>query len=258
MNGLFAAIRSLTVFNRPGRKERDLADALPWFPIVGAGIGLFVWMVMALAMACSRQWAMGSAAVALCFSAWLTRGATLAGLGQATDAVGSGIAAWREVQIIKDPHLRASGVVAIVAALMIKWMALIRLSEIKSLVMVVVACALSRAAMVELAGSLRYAREETGASRAMVEGADSRHSLSAMVVALVMCLLVAGPIGAAAFVLGWGFSILFAAYLSRVIGGVTEELLGACCELTEILVLLVSTAVVAYFPPQASWKFLGW
>ena len=36
----------------------------------------------------------------------------------------------------------------------------------------------SRAAMVELAGSLSYAREEKGLSEALVEGADLKHSLA--------------------------------------------------------------------------------
>jgi adenosylcobinamide-GDP ribazoletransferase len=256
MTGLMTALRAMTVLRDPDPEPGAISASLAWFPVSGALIGCVVWGALAATMACSHNWAGGSAAVALLVGLWITGGKPLLDLAHAADGLGLGAAGPGEYTAIKEAHLRPAGALALVVALLIRWLALARLADVGAAVMIVVACAVARASIVELAGSLRFAREGRGVSEAIVEGADASHSLSAMGVAFAVSLLFAGTIGVAACVLGWLCAVLFANYLSRAIGGVTEELLGACSETVETLLLLLA-AICAVWIPALSVGFWG-
>jgi len=161
LGGLVAAVRTLSVIPLPGREAASMSAALPWFAVVGAALGAILFGVSALASVPTiGGWAEAGTLAVVIGGIVLTGGLHLDGLADWTDALG-GATAGRRLEIMKDPRVGAFGVLAVVAILLCKWVALVRLSEFGA-PWVVTAYVVSRTAMVDLAVALPYARKEGG------------------------------------------------------------------------------------------------
>lgn len=231
--GLVTALRTLTVLPVPGRDARDLARALSWFPLVGCLLGLMLWgLALALDFA-TGGWPAGAAVMSVAGSAFLTRGFHLDGLADWADGFGGGRDKERTLAIMKDPHMGAFGVMALVLVLMAKWVACARLVETGLISWIVPAYIVSRAAVAELAVCLPYARAEGGTAGPFVDKALPVHRFEALASALLLVMIFKGLAGAVILFLGWVICRLFGLWFLKRVGGVTGDLLGACCELVE-------------------------
>ena len=254
--GLVTAVRTLTILPVPGGEAPSVAMSLYWFPLVGLLIGLLQWGAGGLVGATAiKGWPGGAAAAVLVAGALLTRGLHLDGLADWADA--TAVLAGREkaLEVMKDPRIGALGAVALVSVMLVKWVALTRLAAADALVWIVPACVIARAMQVELAALLPYARAEGGTAGAFVGGAGAAHRLAVLASAALLVLVPFGGMGAAVLVLGWAFARAFAWRCRVRYGGVTGDLLGACSELTETLVL-AAAALVAH--PDGGMRVIGW
>ncbi|MBO8129132.1 MAG: adenosylcobinamide-GDP ribazoletransferase [Peptococcaceae bacterium] len=239
MRGLITALRTLTAIPVPGRDARLLADALPYFPVVGALLGLLVSLGGWGLLAAAPEWTAGAAALMLLLEILLTGGLHTDGLGDAADALGAGGDRRRALAIMKDSRQGSFGVVAIVLVLLFKWAAYLRLLElVGGWKLVCLAFAVSRQATAHLAAFQTYARAGGGTGQPFV---GARRVLPIIVGWLIVAggLLVTARPAAAAIILAAGLAWLFGRWCRARYGGVTGDLLGAHTEISLVAVLFL-------------------
>lgn len=231
--GLRTAIRTLTILPVPEGERQDFGKAVLYFPLVGLLLGTILWgtgnLLILLTPKISKEII---SILIVCLSFILTGGLHLDGLGDFMDSLG-GKTRERRLEIMKDKHLGAFGVVGIVLDLNLKYTSLKGLIESPWFSTILIPMILSRAATVLLCSWLPYARQE-GTGRPFVEGSKKGKAL-----------LIAGI----AFMtpLGWNLAFFWISLASVVAtiglghyfrskyGGITGDLLGASSEAIELL-----------------------
>jgi adenosylcobinamide-GDP ribazoletransferase len=236
MRGLISAFRTLTGLPMPGREADHMAAALPFFPVVGAVIGLAVSAVVFLFA--FLGWPLGSGVLGVLTVVLVTRGLHVDGLADVADAAG-GYTRERRLEIMKDPHVGAFGVAAIVLDLTLKSAALARLATGAAWPAIILAFAASRTVLVMLAVLLPYARREGGTAEAFVQGASVRHLALALVAGAVLCYALAGLQGLVALFAAHVIGAMLLAWMQRVYGGITGDLLGTANEVIENALLVL-------------------
>jgi adenosylcobinamide-GDP ribazoletransferase len=253
---LVTAFRTLTVFPIPGQDAPKLSNSLPFFPVVGFALGLLLWLVGLLdRLTSGNGWPMGIAALMLLANIISTRALHLDGLADFADSLGGGWDKTKRLEIMKDSRLGVFGGVAVITALLCKWLAFSRLVSVGSTVWVILLCMISRTMQVHLAVRLDYARAEGGTAAAFVEGGSTYHLVAAYVATLVATLLY-GPVGlgvlAVAVIITW----VYGAWCRQNIGGITGDLLGADNEIIEVTLLLVAAMLGKPLMAYTGWGWL--
>ncbi len=231
MRPLITAIRTLTLFPVPGRDSDRLSSALPFFPAIGVLIGTLV--VLSLYAASRAGWVAGAGVLAMIISVWITRGLHVDGLADVMDALGASRTRERRLEIMKDPHTGAFGVIAIVADLLLKTVALTHLASLGQWSLALIPFIASRTAQVLLATTLPYARLEGGKAAAFVQGARPYHLVLALVAAIAFCLAASELPGLLLLIQGLIVACLLRLWMKHHFGGVTGDLLGASNEIIE-------------------------
>ncbi len=253
MQGLRTALKTLTLLQVPGKESEELSEALPWFPVVGLFLGLLLYVVsMIWGIWSPLHWPAGIALLLVVVEVWLTGGLHLDGLADWADSFGAYGEKEKMLAIMKDTRIGAFGVLALVLALMAKWIGFERLLSSGSTIWVVAIFTLSRSMMVDLITTRSYARSGGGTARAFVEGASSRHRCVSHLLSLTVCL-VFGPLGFALFGLAWLMTRLFGMYCQRWFGGITGDLLGA-----ENEIVGTSLLIVCAFAGESLVRYTGW
>jgi adenosylcobinamide-GDP ribazoletransferase len=243
MRELLVACRYLTVLPLPpDRTAGDLGRAAGWFPLVGAVLGglLAVWDV---ALGRLVPPLVGAVAV-IGLWAFLTGGLHLDGLADAADGLGAGFSRDEALAIMRDARIGAYGVTAIVLVLGLKAAALAGLRPDLSWRAVGVAAVLGRLGPLLLARLCPPARGD-GAGHAFALSVGSGAVAGGGLIALTVALGLFGPWGAAPVAVTVTATVGFAVYLSRRLGGLTGDCLGALVEVTEAL-CLVAVAALAH------------
>ena len=241
MNGLLGAVSFLTrvpagVGVRPAG---ELARSVPWFPVVGAGVGLVVAAVYAGAARLLPP--LPAAALAVVAGVGLTGAFHEDGLGDTADAFGGHHDRDATVRILKDPRLGTFGVLAVAASLLLRAGAVAALAPGAALVALPAAHALSRAAAVAAMTALPAAGD-TGLGASYALALSRRRALAGAAAGLGIALALLGlPALVAAAAAGLAALALGRLAVRRV-GGVTGDVLGAVQQVGEILVLLVAVA----------------
>jgi len=251
--GISTAFRTLTIIPWPGKESKDLSSALPWFPLVGLTLGLILYAIARVwVMLPFREWWAGSALVVLICEVWLTRGLHLDGLADWADSIGGFRQREKRLAIMRDANVGAFGVLALIVALMAKWVALERLLASGAFIWFLVIFSLSRNMMVELMTTMPYAREEEGMAKGFVKGASSKHRFLSHIISLVLCLLF-GPVGLLCFVLAGIMTWLFRRVCRTQFEGITGDLLGTANEIIEICLLMACA-----LPGERMHYYTGW
>lgn len=211
---------------------RQNALSMLFYPVIGLMIGGVLW-AMAI-------WLSVPALLVSCLMvsvwAWLTGGLHLDGLADTADGwVGGYGDKVRTLAIMKDSHIGAMGVLALVVVLMLKWASLLALlsSSVLNLVLVPM---LGRLTALWLFLTTPYV-SKNGLGLALQE---TPKVLLAIVLALSMLMVVV--------VLGWQgwillgvwvclVSVLRCAFVRRL-GGITGDTVGASIELVEMTMLV--------------------
>ena len=218
-----------------------LAAAVPWFPVVGALLGLVAGGVYAGLTLLSMP-SLPASLVVLAVLVIATGALHEDGLADCADGLGPHDRA-RRLEVMRDSRIGSFGVMALIlvtlarvaglAALWAPWMQLTTL---------VVVGAASRAAMVGLMAALPPARHD-GLAAGAGEPTGGRVAL-ALAVPFGLALVLAGP--AQALVLlatGAAVCALWAWVARRCFGGHTGDVLGAGQQLVEAAMLLAVTVV---------------
>ena len=277
MRGLRAAIGFLTILPA-GRRgpATDLSRAPAWFPVVGLLLGAIVAGVdVLIRLAYAIPWipARGGeleflltgfrefpffleGVVLVAVLALLTRGLHLDGLADTYDALAGGNDRERRLEILRDPHVGAFGVVAVVLLLLAKVSALVALPGESRLWTIVLVPCLSRWAILVVMDRFPYVRQE-GLGAPFLRGGSRRSLVVGSAVALLATVILTGPVGLllglAAGLVAWAVG----AWAKRRIGGVTGDIYGAACETSEAVVLALAVVLTQRDPGALVSPFLA-
>ena len=239
MKDLVGAVTFLTRIPLPVPTQTEPARSVPWFPIVGAGIGALVAAVYAAATEVMPT--LLAAVLAVTVGIVVTGALHEDGLADTVDAFGGSHTPERTLQILADPHIGVFGAVAVTLSVVTRITALAALDAWTAAAVVPAAHALSRAAAVTLL-SVTPPAKTTGLGHGTRPSAGRGLATVAVAAAIAGVLLGVWAVPAALLA---AFSVwLFRRWSLRRIGGSTGDVAGATEQLTEILVVAAAAALV--------------
>jgi adenosylcobinamide-GDP ribazoletransferase len=236
MRRFLAAMRFLTVIPFPGSwgaDEPSLAGSTVFFPVVGLLIGL----VAAGIAVCAARWLPGGLPAALVVAALLagSGGLHMDGLSDTADGLLSARPRERALEIMRDSHVGAMGVMAVVCVLMLKFAAMASLPAAELWRTALLMPVAGRAALVVSIALLPYARPEGGLAALFYRRRSLVAALWAEVFLLLTAWFVLDMAGLVAACAALAAVLIFSAYTWRRIGGATGDTLGASCEIAELV-----------------------
>ena len=168
------------------------------------------------------DWAAGGAVVIVWAEIVLTRALHLDGLADWADALGGGRDPEARLRIMKDPHLGAFGVVALVCVLLAKWVAWERLFSEGGLIFAVPVFIASRGVLVHLMEGLPSARAGQGMAGPFLRDRVPGRGWVTHVLSLCLCLPF-GPAGVGLYAVGFVIAHLLGLSFRRLFGGITGD-----------------------------------
>ncbi len=235
---LLDALHFLTRLPLPRRETtlEGVGQAAWAFPVVGMLIGLLLT---------GTVWLLGLVfppllLAALVLACWVavTGALHLDGWVDCCDALFAARPPEDRLEILRDVHVGAFGVVGGVVLLLVKFAALASLPAGREWPALFLAPTLGRWAMVYAIVRYPYARPQ-GLGTVLKERTGLRGLLVATAVALVAVAASRVWAGLLAFAVAWGLTVLFSRWALGRLPGLTGDVYGALCELVETAVLLV-------------------
>lgn len=238
MQDFITALRFLTAIpiKTKDRGEPSLAGSLAYYPLVGLIIGLIIsGIYIASGILIGHLAASAIAVVALVA---MTGGIHLDGLSDTADAFFSGRDKASMLDIMRDPRTGAMGVMAIVSAILLQFVAIYSIRAGLEMTALVMMCTLSRWGMVLSVYLFPYARKE-GKARLIKDGMTTHIFILSSVIAAVISAAAWGIYGILLMCIAGGISYLIGKKSERLIGGVTGDVLGATNEIIAIAILFI-------------------
>jgi adenosylcobinamide-GDP ribazoletransferase len=214
----------------------DSGRAAVWYPLVGLVIGALAWLAWKGAAFLFPPPVTG--VITLLVWVVLTGGLHLDGLADCCDGLLASASAERRLEIMKDPHVGAFGVVGLVLVLLLKAAALASLPSSASFA-ILLAATLARWCILP-AGLLPLARP-SGMGADFASGFRRLFILWGALIPLVIAFLLGGR-GVLSVLAGAGVGALILWFARSRIGGVTGDVFGMIVEVVETTVLLVFVA----------------
>lgn len=241
MRGLASAARYLTIVPIPGRHDDSteaLGRAAPWFPVVGAGMGV----VLVAADRLTSTVFPPILAALLTITMWklLAGGLHLDGLADCLDGLMGHDRAHR-LAIMRDSRIGVFGALGLIIALLVAVTSVAELPARLRWRVLLVTPIVGRATPPLLALVFRPARP-AGQGASFIGGVRAGGAGVAMIAALVISVVTLGVAGAVACLAGYALALATGQFLSHRLGGITGDVLGAAVELTELAVLLTLAA----------------
>ncbi|MYH54736.1 MAG: adenosylcobinamide-GDP ribazoletransferase [Acidimicrobiia bacterium] len=268
MKSFQAAMRFLTIFPGPLRpSENALSDSPYWFPVVGLFIGGIVALVDAsfrLLQGLVRFGDLGwhemdgaglslllEGVVPLALLAVITGGLHLDGFMDCCDGLLRVEDRKTRLSTMRDPRVGAYAVIGVVVLLLAKGTALAALPIESRLWTIVLIPGLSRWAILLVMSRFPYVRE-SGIGRPFLSAGRARPLLIGSAIALPAALALTGGFGlillGTAALTGWAVG----RWSNRLIGGVTGDVYGATCEISETALFFVAALITLANPSLLS------
>ncbi len=225
-----------------GHSAQQLDQSARYFPLVGlcvVGLAAAVLWLSALVLPLAL-----AVALSMLSSILVTGAFHEDGLSDFADGMGGGYTRDKILAIMKDSHVGAYGVIAIVFALLIKLLALLALSGTHSLVFVaatiIAAHTISRLMAVSIMMTQQYVRADDSARARPAAQILSRTSFVIALLTGVAAIALLAIVGASivsvitALACALLLRIFLARQLQKILGGYTGDCLGAVQQITEI------------------------
>ena len=214
----------------------DSGRASLWYPFVGLVIGAITWLAWDGANRVFPPWV----ASILTLIVWvlLTGGLHLDGLADCCDGLLASTSVERRLEVMKDPHLGAFGVIGLILVLILKAAALTSAPNPG----ILLAASLARwcilpAALIPLA-------RPSGMGADFAAGFRHSFMVWGAIIPLAIAILL-GFRGALAALAGLSAATLILSLARSRIGGVTGDVFGMVVEIVETVVLIVFLVEVA-------------
>lgn len=222
-----SAISFLTIIPLGFPEGRKAGWSFAWYPLVGLLIG---GLLMVIASVSPFDPMLTSALILL---GWvvITGGLHLDGFSDSCDGLLATVKPERRLEIMKDPRTGSWAVVGLILLLLVKWLAI----DTVPIALLIIPPVLGRWAMVLAVYSFPYART-LGLGGFFRDGLGTLQVLMATGTAFVICAYCDTAL---LMITVFCFVWLFGKWASsRLGGGITGDVYGAICELTELLCLL--------------------
>ncbi len=265
MRAFFIGLQFLTRISIVEQKdwcEKDFADSVRYFPLIGLVLGIIYTAFAALLMSFLPQNGIllphhVVAAILLILPILLTGGLHCDGFMDTMDGLFSGRSRERMLEIMKDSRVGANGVFAFVLLMIFDWSILLDLLQSAWLFPALFAMPIiSRLMMVVAISAFPYARP-VGMGKAFKDGGTKSVLYGAFFYTLILVffpgvaadflgIIPLDAAGLSSWLLSMTavifaallFTIFFASYATRHLGGLTGDVYGAITTSTETLVLL--------------------
>jgi len=236
LKSLIIALQFLTIIPlRPSTRpeERDIADSMSFFPLIGIVIGGFLILINLTTRAFSSL-----IVNTLILIGWIgiTGALHLDGFTDTVDGFCGGKDKEEILRIMKDSSIGAKGVVALILLLLLKFTLLVGLANDYKNYALLLAPVIGRWSMVEGIYLSSYVREE-GLAKAFFSHKTGREIFWASLITfcLGLCLFKLEFFYIIGIVLTTNFLLIV--YFKRQIGGLTGDILGGLNEVIELLTL---------------------
>jgi adenosylcobinamide-GDP ribazoletransferase len=211
------------------------SKAMLYFPIVGLLIGLILAGINNLFLFLGFNNFIISIILVVALII-ITGGMHLDGLSDTFDAIASGKDKETMLSIMRDSHAGVMGILSIICVILLKISFLSSLSYAYKINALMVMCMLSRAAMVFIIFMFPYARSD-GKGKIFSQGVNLKIFIVVIMLSLIFTLAFYGIKGLILIAVAYLTSFVFARFITRKVGGITGDSLGAAGELTETTVL---------------------
>ena len=233
----------IRLVGNPGCDDELFGRSVKFFPLVGLAAG----GILALAAFLSGGWMPGTvrSILLVTLSVFITGGLHCDGLMDSADGLFSGRSRERMLEIMKDSHVGAFGVIAIILLLLWKWSLIHDMPGSLLGTALISMTTISRFSMVVAILRFPYARAEgMGKAFAVHSGMESLKIATLTLAGLLSGLyLIMGQfvfwVAAVSAIVAVLFTFWFGNWATRKVGGLTGDLYGAVTELSELLVLAV-------------------
>lgn len=242
MRRYLIAMQFLTIIPLPFDtrcQKEDLGRATACFPLAGLTIGGLLaglnWLM--------EPWLSRPLAAALLVTALavITGALHLDGLADVCDGLAARGSRERFLAVMKDSHVGAAGAVAVALGLLLKWQALLAIPEAMVWQTLLLFPTLGRFAQVLAMAGARHARQD-GLGAAFIQGMGPYRLTGALILTVAISAVLLPLKGLIALVAVFGLTLVVKGYFHNRLGGLTGDIIGCICELSEMLALIVISA----------------
>jgi len=239
MRGFLLALQFLTIIpigTRLSIDKNKLHQATVYFPLVGLLLGLILAGVNNLLLLIQLEQFLTNTILVILLII-LTGGLHLDGLADTFDAFLSRKNKSEMLKIMRDSRIGVMGVLSLISIILIKLSLFCSLDLSVKNISLILMCMLSRYSLVFSMFSFPYAREE-GKAKTFIEKMNFKIFSLATIITLFCVIILWQLKGLFPFILVVIFVFLTGKFISKKIGGITGDTLGAINELVEVFVLL--------------------
>lgn len=237
------ALQFLTIIPLPFTvrcEERDLGRSMAFFPAVGLTLG---FLLMGLNFLMVRVFPRSVTDVLLlALLAGLTGALHLDGLADVFDGLAARGGRERFLAVMRDSRCGPVGAAALAFHLLIKYQALLAVPELQKNAALLLFPLLGRYAQVQCTVRATRARSD-GLASTFIGGAGTFQLLAALVTALTIAFVLFGTDGVmlcgGVYLLTWWLR----RWADRRLGGITGDIIGFTCEMSETGTLLLIVAL---------------
>lgn len=215
--------------------DKEIADSLIYFPVAGLFIGLALVVINGL-LGFFNFPRLAADTILIVSLIAITGGMHLDGLADTSDALLSARNKDEMLTIMRDPHIGVMGVIGILSILILKIAFLFSLDPSLVPAGLILMCALSRWSLVLSLFLFPYARQE-GKAKVFSKGINSKIFILATIAAFICVLATAQLKGLIILGIIALWACLFNKLISKKIGGITGDTLGATGEINEVITL---------------------
>lgn len=241
----FIALQFLTIIPVRIKRtfgERELAQSMFFFPLVGAVIGFVLAGVQSAAILAFPPLVVSVLLVMVL--AVLTGGLHIDGLADTADALFSGKDREAKLRIMKASDIGAMGSAAVAMFLMMK-VALLGSMEPRIIISVLILMPVAgRCGMLLPALASRYARTSDGTGRAFIGNLSAEVVLPSILITAVIATGLLQLVGLIALAITLVVAVLVGKLIALSVGGMTGDTLGAINEGCEIVFLAATLGLV--------------
>ncbi len=238
MTSLLLALQFLTIIPVKIRNinERKIANSMIYFPLAGLLLGLILTGAnYFLSWLNFEPFLINTILVVLLTV--LTAGIHLDGLADTTDALLSRKSKEEMLKIMRDSHIGVMGVLSLICVILLKVAFLSSLDVPLKTASLLLMCILSRWSLVWAIFLFPYARDE-GKAKLFIQGANFKIFIWATMIVLACVTATLKFKGLFIFAIIALSTYIIGKFISKKIGGITGDTLGATIELAEIVTLL--------------------
>ncbi|MDO8786273.1 MAG: adenosylcobinamide-GDP ribazoletransferase [Syntrophales bacterium] len=221
--------------------EGNLGRSMACFPLVGLLLGL---ILIAIRHACGYILSPSLVDIFVVAALVVITGALhLDGFADTVDGLAGGKDREKALAIMKDSRIGSFAVTGLVLFLTLKISALREMPpEIKDSTLLLMPV-LGRWSTVQLAFGFNYARSGPGTGLAFSRFAGRKEYVIATLITAVVSLSLFRLQGLMIFFVIALFTLLLGFFFKRRLGGVTGDIMGAACEISEVVTLLTIEAI---------------